>query len=76
MGIKGLHKALSFCTIKDSLENYSGKRLAIDTSSWYVPWRMDRRNGKTQVKQMNESRTRRFLTKDTFHLLIDIGQVA
>ncbi|KAG7364764.1 XPG domain containing protein [Nitzschia inconspicua] len=34
MGIKGLHKALSFCTVKDNLENYRGQRVAIDTSSW------------------------------------------
>lgn len=34
MGIKGLHKALSFCTVKDNLKHYQGRRLAIDASAW------------------------------------------
>lgn len=34
MGIKGLHKALSFCTKKDNLRNYRNAILAVDTSSW------------------------------------------
>ena len=34
MGIKGLHKALSFCTVKDNLRNYRNAAIAVDTSSW------------------------------------------
>ena len=34
MGIKGLHKALSFCTVKDNLRNYRNAIIAVDTSSW------------------------------------------
>mmetsp|Transcript_35534 Transcript_35534/g.85970 ORF Transcript_35534/g.85970 Transcript_35534/m.85970 type:complete len:908 (+) Transcript_35534:196-2919(+) len=34
MGIKGLHKALSFCTVKDNLRNYQNQRVAIDASAW------------------------------------------
>ena len=34
MGIKGLHKALKFCTVKDNLRSYRNKSIAIDTSSW------------------------------------------
>ena len=34
MGIKGLHKALSFCTVKDNLRNYRNSIVAVDTSSW------------------------------------------
>jgi len=34
MGIKGLHKALSFCTVKDNLSSYRNKKIAVDTSSW------------------------------------------
>eukprot|EP00534_Pseudo-nitzschia_fraudulenta_P004233 CAMPEP_0201135696 /NCGR_PEP_ID=MMETSP0850-20130426/54458_1 /ASSEMBLY_ACC=CAM_ASM_000622 /TAXON_ID=183588 /ORGANISM="Pseudo-nitzschia fraudulenta, Strain WWA7" /LENGTH=805 /DNA_ID=CAMNT_0047406891 /DNA_START=1253 /DNA_END=3672 /DNA_ORIENTATION=- len=34
MGIKGLHKALSFCTVKDNLRNYRNAIVAVDTSSW------------------------------------------
>ena len=34
MGINGLHKALSFCTVKDNLKSYRNKTIAIDTSSW------------------------------------------
>ena len=34
MGIKGLHKALSFCTVKDNLRNYRNATIAVDTSSW------------------------------------------
>jgi exonuclease-1 len=34
MGIKGLHKALSFCTVKDNLRNHRNSIVAVDTSSW------------------------------------------
>ena len=34
MGINGLHKGLAFCTKKTNVREYSGKALAIDTSSW------------------------------------------
>jgi len=34
MGIKGLHKALSFCTVKDNLRNYRNTVVAVDASSW------------------------------------------
>eukprot|EP00536_Pseudo-nitzschia_multiseries_P010240 jgi/Psemu1/110816/gw1.306.2.1 len=34
MGIKGLHKALAFCTVKDNLRNYRNTIVAVDTSSW------------------------------------------
>lgn len=34
MGIKGLHKALSFCTIKDNLRNHRNSIVAVDASSW------------------------------------------
>ncbi|VEU39843.1 unnamed protein product [Pseudo-nitzschia multistriata] len=34
MGIKGLHKALSFCTVKDNLRNHRNSIIAVDTSSW------------------------------------------
>jgi exonuclease-1 len=34
MGINGLHKALSFCTVKDNLRNYRNAIVAVDTSSW------------------------------------------
>jgi len=34
MGIKGLHKALAFCTVKDNLRNYRNGIVAVDTSSW------------------------------------------
>jgi exonuclease-1 len=34
MGINGLHKGLAFCTKKTNVREYSGKALAIDSSSW------------------------------------------
>lgn len=34
MGIQGLHKGLSFATKKTTLQEFSGKALAIDSSSW------------------------------------------
>jgi exonuclease-1 len=34
MGIKGLHKGLSFCTEKTSIREFSGQRIAVDCSSW------------------------------------------
>eukprot|EP00934_Nitzschia_sp_Nitz4_P003226 Nitzschia sp. Nitz4//scaffold193_size40683//17234//20681//NITZ4_007499-RA/size40683-processed-gene-0.12-mRNA-1//1//CDS//3329540279//3216//frame0 len=34
MGIQGLHKGLSFATRKTSLQDFRGKTLAIDASSW------------------------------------------
>ncbi|CAJ1940442.1 unnamed protein product [Cylindrotheca closterium] len=34
MGIKGLHKGLSFCTEKGNMTQFQGRRIAIDTSSW------------------------------------------
>ena len=34
MGIKGLHKGLSFCTKKWNITRYSRKRIAVDASAW------------------------------------------
>jgi exonuclease-1 len=34
MGIQGLHRGLSFATKKTTLQEFSGKTLAIDSSSW------------------------------------------
>ncbi|KAL3935028.1 MAG: hypothetical protein SGBAC_009374 [Bacillariaceae sp.] len=34
MGIKGLHKGLSFCTEKGNMKQYRNHRIAVDTSSW------------------------------------------
>ena len=34
MGIKGLHKALAFCTKKTNISNFRGRSIAIDSSSW------------------------------------------
>jgi exonuclease-1 len=34
MGIKGLHKGLSFCTKKSSIREFSGQTVAVDSSSW------------------------------------------
>eukprot|EP00980_Cylindrotheca_fusiformis_P011074 scaffold2551_cov113-Cylindrotheca_fusiformis.AAC.13 len=34
MGIKGLHKGLTFCTKKGNLRDYRGRTIAVDSSSW------------------------------------------